>query len=151
MNAKKSPVKRDYLQQAANIVFEWCKQRDTNHDWLINTIAAAIHAEREQAVVSERKRYWIRPEAISKPCVYHAAVYTEQDLELAENKQFILDGIEVVEASQGANSATWPSNAEVNLAADKMAKELCKIDPEFAKAWFVKGARWLKQRLQKDV
>lgn len=48
-------------------------------------------------------KYYIRPEGISKPCPYHAAVYTEQDLELAENKEFILEGVHVWDAFEIAN------------------------------------------------
>jgi hypothetical protein len=41
----------------------------------------------------------MRPEGISKPCIYHAAVYTEIDLELASNKEFVLEGVHVIEYS----------------------------------------------------
>lgn len=44
-----------------------------------------------------RREFWIRPEGISKTCPLHAAVYTAQDLELAENKEFVLHGIHVTE------------------------------------------------------
>ncbi len=46
------------------------------------------------------REFWIRPEGISKPCVYHAAVYTEQDL-AAEGgtNEFIQAGINVIEKS----------------------------------------------------
>lgn len=43
------------------------------------------------------RKFWIRPEGISKSCVNHAAVYTEQDLLLAENREFVLEGVYVIE------------------------------------------------------
>jgi len=43
------------------------------------------------------KQFWIRPEGISKPCHHHAAVYTEDDLKNAEKKEFILEGIHVID------------------------------------------------------
>lgn len=43
------------------------------------------------------KQFWMRPEGISRPCVDHAAVYTEQDLSMSENKEFVLEGIHVIE------------------------------------------------------
>lgn len=72
--------------------------------------------------MSEEKKtrvFWIRPEGISKVCRYFPAVYTEVDLKYATNREFVLEGIHVIEYS--AYQVLQKENDELK----SLAKQLC--------------------------
>lgn len=70
------------------------KKVERNHAWEYENDSDYLSTEE----ITDHREYWICG-GISQPCQYHAAVYTKTDLDLAENKDFILSGIHVIEYS----------------------------------------------------